>query len=282
MFKGKILSTYYPNKYLNIFSERHLDHFIAELGIEDPMLKEEVGKRQHLMNYKNKDLIMKNWSIYEFIRFLYTQIGRPVDKSKLNIKNGEMDTISPELKEYLDEDYEKIQNVKPLFVDFEIQENNIRKEDHFEKIFGRKKIDFENENRKNKKLGNRGEIVVKIAEINYLKKLGREDLASKVERVSEKDDSLGYDILSFEKDEANKYIEVKSTKSKTGTANFLISDNQITKSKSKVNFYIYVVFEANKRNPKIWRIRNPFNQPKSKVKITPVSYRVVITPKKEV
>ena len=27
MFKGKILSTYFPERYLNIFSEEHLDHY---------------------------------------------------------------------------------------------------------------------------------------------------------------------------------------------------------------------------------------------------------------
>ncbi|HUS48799.1 MAG TPA: DUF3883 domain-containing protein [Candidatus Paceibacterota bacterium] len=282
MFKGKILSTYYPDKYLNIFSGEHLDHFIAELGIEDPKLKEEVDKRQHLMNYKNKDSIMKDWSIYEFYRFLYTIIGRPVDKSKLNVKGIEKENIPYELKEYLDEDYEKIRNVKPSFLDFDIQESNILDENNLKDISGRKKIDFEKENKKNIKLGERGELVVIIAEKNYLKRCGREDLAKKIERVSQYDDSLGYDVLSFEEDGTEKYIEVKSTKSRIGTANFLISENQIRKSKSKENFYVYVVFEANQKNPKIWPIKNPFNQPESKVKITPVSYRVVINPKEKV
>jgi hypothetical protein len=34
MFKGKILYLYYPNKYLNIFSEEHLNYFIHRLGID--------------------------------------------------------------------------------------------------------------------------------------------------------------------------------------------------------------------------------------------------------
>lgn len=279
MFKGKILSTYYPNKYLNIFSEEHLDHFIAELGIEDPKLKGEVDKRQYLMDYKNKDSIMRDWSIYEFLNFLYTQIGRPVNKSKLDVKVEKKKTISSELKEYLDEDYEKIQNVKPSFVDYKIQESNVLYEYNSKHISGRKKVDFEKENRRNKKLGDRGEVVVKIAEENDLKRLGRKDLAKKIKQVSRCDDSLGYDILSFKEDGTKKYIEVKSTKSRIGTANFLISENQIRKSKSMDNFYVYVVFEANKRNPIIWRIKNPFDQPENKVKITPISYRVVINPK---
>jgi hypothetical protein len=248
------------------------------LGIEYPKLKGEVDKRQHLMDYKNKDSIMKDWSIYEFLSFLYTQIGRPVNKSKLDVKGGEKKTISSEFKEYLDEDYEKIQNVEPSFVDFEIQESNVLDESNLKNISGRKKIDFEKENKRNKKLGDRGEIVVKVAEENYLKRFGRKDLAKKIERVSQYDDSLGYDVLSFKEDGTEKYIEVKSTKSRMGTANFLISENQIRKSKSKVNFYVYVVFEANKKNPIIWRIKNPFDQPENKVKITPISYRVVINP----
>ena len=281
MFKGKILSTYYPNQYLNIFAEEHLDHFIAELGIEDPKLKGEVDKRQHLLDYKNSDSVMKDWSIYEFYMFLYIQIVGPIKKSKLDTKGGGRKTISSELKEYLDEDYEKIQNIEPSFVDFEIQESDVLDENNLKNISGRKKVDFEKENRRNKKLGDRGESVVKIAEENYLKRFGREDLIKKINQVSRYDDSLGYDILSFEEDGAKKYIEVKSTKSKVGTANFLISENQIRKSKSKVNFYVYVVFEANQKKPIIWRIKNPFNQPQNKVKITPISYRVVINPKEK-
>jgi hypothetical protein len=78
MFKGKILSTYFPEKYLNIFSDEHLDHYIAKLGIEDPGLKDEIDKREHLMSFKKSDSVMKDWSIYEFSDFLYNQIGRPI------------------------------------------------------------------------------------------------------------------------------------------------------------------------------------------------------------
>ena len=33
MFKGKILSTYFPNKYLNIFAKEHLEYFLDKLDI---------------------------------------------------------------------------------------------------------------------------------------------------------------------------------------------------------------------------------------------------------
>jgi hypothetical protein len=277
MFKGKILSTYFPDKFLNIFSEEHLDHYIAKFGIEDPLLLDEIDKREHLMKFKNRDAVMENWSIYEFGRFLYTQIGPPVDGDKSFVKGKE--GISPELAEYIDIDYAKISQVKPTFVDLDIKESMPTESKSV--TSGRKKVDFEKENRKNKRLGDRGEKVVLLAEKDYLTKSGKKDLAQNVKQVSKEDDSLGYDILSYELDGSEKYIEVKSTKSKVGTANFLISDNQIRKSKSKDNFFIYVVFESNQKNPKIWRIKSPFNEPENRVKVTPVSYRVVINLKEK-
>ncbi|MDZ7715640.1 MAG: hypothetical protein U5J95_05440 [Balneolaceae bacterium] len=36
MFKGKILSTYYPERYLNIFSNEHLKHYLVQLNIDSP------------------------------------------------------------------------------------------------------------------------------------------------------------------------------------------------------------------------------------------------------
>jgi hypothetical protein len=280
MFKGKILSTYFPEKYLNIFSEAHLDHYISELGIEDPNLKGEIDKRKHLMDFKNDDSVMKDWSIYEFSNFLYNQIGRPI-KGKSDNKWGQSskrEVVSSKIKEYLEIDYEIIRRVKPEFVDFDIKGKIVSNENESKTTHSGKKADFEKENRRNKRLGERGEDVVVLAEQNYLKKIGRKDLSEKVKQVSKKDDSLGYDVLSYNEDGTEKYIEVKSTKSKMGTANFIISENQIRKSKSLENFYVYIVFEANTKNPKIWRIKKPFNLPKNKINITPDNYRVIIEP----
>ncbi len=33
MFKGKILSLYYPHRFLNVLSEDHVDHFLREFGL---------------------------------------------------------------------------------------------------------------------------------------------------------------------------------------------------------------------------------------------------------
>jgi len=282
MFKGKILSTYFPEKYLNIFSEEHLDHYIAKLGIEDPDLKDEIDKREHLVSFKKNDSVMENWSIYEFSNFLYSQIGRPIKKISYSYneegQSSKKEVISSQIKEYLEIDYENIRRVKPIFVDFNIKEKIVSNEKESKHTHSEKKADFEKENRRNKRIGERGEDVVMLAEKNYLKKRGKKDLSEKVKQVSKEDDSAGYDILSYKEDGTEKYIEVKSTKSKMGIASFLISENQIQTSKSKDNYYIYVVFEANTKNPKIWRIKKPFNLAENKIEIIPVNYRVIIEP----
>ncbi len=74
IFKGKILSTYYPEKYLNIFAKDRLKYYIkvlygnAELNCEklDP-----VSLREILLSFKENNSIMKGWSIHEFSLFLY-------------------------------------------------------------------------------------------------------------------------------------------------------------------------------------------------------------------
>ena len=70
--KGKILSTYYPNRYLNIFSKSNLNYYLAQLEIEcgDVSVEE---KRELLLKFKNEHSVMKNWSIQCFSELLYQE-----------------------------------------------------------------------------------------------------------------------------------------------------------------------------------------------------------------
>ena len=54
---------------------------------------------------------------------------------------------------------------------------------------------------------------------------------------SEVDDSLGYDILSYEEDGTPRYIEVKTTehRSDNGELYFFISQNELEKAKTLKN-----------------------------------------------
>ena len=81
MFKGKILSLYYPNYYINVFSKESVEYFLKQLGIETPDLGSRTleEKKELLIQWKNSNGIMKRnnadkWSPLIFSRFLYSQL----------------------------------------------------------------------------------------------------------------------------------------------------------------------------------------------------------------
>ena len=268
MFKGKILSTYYPDKYLNIFANEHLEYFLDKLKIPYEEAQDEIDKRQLLIDFKNKDEVMSEWTIYEFSKFLYDSFGRPSRKEN-----------APEaLKEYIESsrDYPKIKEVNAEFVDLRINPENPEVKTGKTKRVGRT-IDFEKENKNHKLLGNRGELIVFNLEKQYLRDIGRKDLAGQIDWVSKRDDSLGYDILSFEESGEEKHIEVKATTySPDSYATFLISSNQYEKAKTLPNYYFYIVFNAKSKTPKVWKIKNPVNYENKGLTLTPINYRVAI------
>ena len=271
LFKGKILSTYFPDKFLNIFDDKHLEYFLDKLDLIYSDLDDEISKREILIAFKNKDEVMSKWKIYEFSRFLYDSFGRPSKKEE----------VPNELKEYLENrrDYPKIKEVNAEFINLKINPENIGLERKETKSFG-KIVDFEKENKINKLLGNRGEEIVFNLEKNYLKNIGKNELANKIKWVSKEDDSLGYDILSFENDGTEKYIEVKSTsQSENCNANFLISSNQYSKAKRIKNYYFYIVFNAKGKEPKVWKIKEPLQYENKGLILTPISFRVIINTK---
>jgi hypothetical protein len=77
-FKGKILFLYYPENYLNIFSERYIDDFLSEIPLTVPNGNPGVFKKgELLLTFKSDDEIMSKWTMYEFTDFLYVAWGNP-------------------------------------------------------------------------------------------------------------------------------------------------------------------------------------------------------------
>ncbi len=77
-FKGKILFLYYPEKHLNIFSERYIDDFLREIPLTVPNENLDVFKKgELLLTFKSDDEIMSRWTMYEFTDFLYDTWGNP-------------------------------------------------------------------------------------------------------------------------------------------------------------------------------------------------------------
>ena len=71
--KGKILHLYFPNRYFSIYSDRHLSFYLDFYGLLTPSLRDSdtFYKQEVLLNFKNSDPVMKDWSIDKFATFLY-------------------------------------------------------------------------------------------------------------------------------------------------------------------------------------------------------------------
>lgn len=274
MVKGKILCTYFPERYLNIFSSNHLDHFLIQLDLDTENLisADPVIKREVLIEFKNHDPVMKNWTVDLFADFLYTEYpGKPPKQGSTAHSN------SDPLSDYRNPNFPP--NAVAEFIHLNILPPNPMNSLGRNKAIlgiGKEKVDYENEAKKFKKFGDRGEKIVMEAEIKKLQNAGRKDLAKKVERVSLKSDTFGYDILSFETDGTKRYIEVKATRARIGSANFFLTANELREAKQSTNYFIYMVYEVVSESPKVWVIRNPFNPENTNTVMTPIKYRISI------
>lgn len=93
MFKGKILSVYYPDDYLNIFSDEHLIHYLKvfNLDTEGLIKKDPLYKREKLLDFKNSIPEMSSWSPDIFGKFLYQNFPpkskKQVSKAKVEVED---------------------------------------------------------------------------------------------------------------------------------------------------------------------------------------------------
>lgn len=139
----------------------------------------------------------------------------------------------------------------------------------------KKKIDYKKKATQSALIGNVGEEYVLQYERHRLAKFP--ELVKKIEWVSQADDTLGYDIKSFEENGEPRYIEVKST---TGAANtdFYMSMYEVKKAEELGPAYrIYRVFNLGKDAIQFFEITNPLND---FVVLTTETYRVGIKPVK--
>lgn len=103
-------------------------------------------------------------------------------------------------------------------------------------------------------IGEAGEKIVYNHErkklINAYKEGKISDLNNKLEWVSRYDDSLGYDICSYDIDTKKKmYIEVKTTTGSATTA-FYMSENEVIQSKKLgEQYYLYRLYKMDRYKP---------------------------------
>lgn len=125
-------------------------------------------------------------------------------------------------------------------------ESESRKGKNTNEFYSNKNINFEGEIKKNTELGKKGEDVVVEYEKTKLIMEGREDLADKVFATREiAGNSERFDVLSYDKDGNEKYIEVKTTKGGFNNR-FHISENEVEFSEQyQDKYYLYRVYNFN-------------------------------------
>jgi len=123
-------------------------------------------------------------------------------------------------------------------------------------------------------IGQAGESWVINYERNYLTVKGKSELAERIARISEINIAAGYDILSFELDSSEKFIEVKTTA--LSKAEFFISANELEIAKQlNGNYWIYLVSEIY-GEPKLFVIQDPTKEIGKKLILTPINFQVQI------
>ena len=105
------------------------------------------------------------------------------------------------------------------------------------------KTDYVLRQKENSRLGAAGEQWVFAYEKKRLSAAGRKDLAKKVEWVAQKDDSKGYDILSFDEEGNELFIEVKTTNGGAQTPFYLSALEMAVSGNNASKYRLYRVYD---------------------------------------
>ena len=127
------------------------------------------------------------------------------------------------------------------------------------------------------KYGLPGEELVLVYERTRLSNAGRGDLAALVRHVAvEEGDGAGYDVLSYEEDGRQLFVEVKTTTGGKESMFFLTSNELAFAERHQDQFAIYRVYayDPHKRRGSLFVLRG---DPKAHVELTPSQFRATWT-----
>jgi len=121
-------------------------------------------------------------------------------------------------------------------------------------------------------IGLAGENWVVDYEKDILSVDGSSELAEKVQRISQANVSAGFDVLSYELNGGEKFIEVKTTA--LSKYEFFLSSNELNVAKEfKSRYWIYFLSEIY-GNPKLMKIHDPASKVGKTLSLIPTNYRV--------
>ena len=137
-------------------------------------------------------------------------------------------------------------------------------------LFKAVKRDYLEREAQNQSLGLAGEEFIVEFEHWRLIALGQQRLADKVDHVSKsKGDGLGYDVLSYDADGKERFIEVKTTTFGRDTPFFVSRGELALSNEAKDQFFLYRLFEFRKA-PRLFDLKGPLDQ---HCVLDPITYR---------
>jgi hypothetical protein len=136
-----------------------------------------------------------------------------------------------------------------------------------------KKVDHQKKAERDSHVGRLGEEFA----IRYERWRLREhpELLKKLRHVAESDDTLGYDIESYEMDGSPRFVEVKATLGPL-ESRFFLSANEVAVAEAKGQSYVVLRVCNLEAAPKCCEVRHPFDG----LVLTPASYEVNFAPAK--
>ncbi len=251
MFKGKILFLYYPEQFLNIYSKNHLSHFAAHLNLIT-VSEKELDVQKALMDYRASWQELACQSPFLFSSLLYDTFDYPPKEEQ-----GQIPLLSTA-----------------------VSGASIQTETTQHAPLNRTNLEYEELQRNRKIIGDRGEEIVLELEKKRLTDAGKPEFVNMIKHISEKDDSQGFDILSFEENGTERQIEVKATSMDRFYNGFFLSANELEKSKTFSNYYLYLVSFALSDKPVLLIIKNPEYSNQNDFTLSPTIYNVKINNRK--
>ncbi|MGF2943553.1 DUF3883 domain-containing protein [Enterococcus xiangfangensis] len=240
VLRYKIVYMYNPKTYMNIFSDNHLDFFLTCLGDSPKRYSNILEKQFALLDQKNNHPVIEEWTNFEYMKYLYFLFGSKSSKKVHGIIN------LFQTKEEID-----------LIVDVNLLKTN-KKDRVYKPSTKEFKGKYEEVYNSNRKRGRKAEEYVLNLEKERIAKLG---IDKEVLWVSETNDAAGYDILSFDEDGEEIYIEVKSTKGKDTVFNLSIGEKLFGEEHAENYEIHYVQFDKNGNIQKpINRVKNIFTK----------------------
>ena len=135
-----------------------------------------------------------------------------------------------------------------------------------------RRVNYLERESRNRSLGRAGELFVMEVEHRRLWESGARRLAERIDHVAEtKGDGYGYDIVSFEANGRERFIEVKTTAFGSMTP-FFASAKEVAVSEELPTFHLYRVFKF-RDDPKIFTLAGSLRQACA---LEPIEYRATL------